>query len=176
MRSPALLSCALALCVCGAAQAETITFEYDELGRLKKTTKSGGPANGTVTSTTFDPAGNRANQTTTGVGGGGGGTPTNQPPVAGADAVSVQCNLSTTLNVTANDTDPENNLPLAVQSVSTASGTAFASVASASSLSVTGGTFAGTSQINYVVADSLGATATGVVTVTTTGTTAQCTQ
>lgn len=44
---------------------ETVTHQYDELGRLKQTTKSGGPANGAQTTTTYDPAGNRTNQTTT---------------------------------------------------------------------------------------------------------------
>jgi hypothetical protein len=49
-----------------AQAAETVTHEYDELGRLKKTTKTGGPATGQQTTTSYDPAGNRSNQTTTG--------------------------------------------------------------------------------------------------------------
>lgn len=53
--------------------AETVTYQYDALGRLKQTTKSGGPANGTQTTTTFDPVGNRVNQTTI-------GAPQNSPP------------------------------------------------------------------------------------------------
>jgi len=51
--------------------AETVTHQYDALGRLKQTTKSGGPANGVQTKTNHDPAGNRTCQSTTGVGGGG---------------------------------------------------------------------------------------------------------
>jgi YD repeat-containing protein len=176
MRSPIFLGFCLLLAFQGNARSETITYEYDELGRLKKTTKAGGPATGAQTTTTFDPAGNRTNQTTTGVGGVTPPPPSNQPPFANADTVSVQCNLTTTKNVTANDTDPENNSPLVVQSASIASGTASATIASGTSLSITGGTFAGASQINYVVADSLGATSTGLLTVTTTGTSAQCTQ
>jgi YD repeat-containing protein len=43
--------------------AETVTHEYDALGRLVKTTKAGGPTNGTQATTTFDPAGNRTQQT-----------------------------------------------------------------------------------------------------------------
>lgn len=105
-----------------AQAAETVTHTYDELGRLISSSKSGGPAAGSQTTTAYDPAGNRSNQTTTGVAGGGGGTPPppptgNQPPIANADAVSVMCNATTTVNVTANDTDPEGNLPLTVLSV-----------------------------------------------------------
>ncbi len=47
-----------------ASAAETSTFCYDALGRLTQVGKSGGPASGKKTSTTFDPAGNRTNQTT----------------------------------------------------------------------------------------------------------------
>jgi YD repeat-containing protein len=46
--------------------AETVTYKYDALGRLKQVTKTGGPATGQQTTTTYDPAGNRTNQTTTG--------------------------------------------------------------------------------------------------------------
>ena len=49
-----------------ADAAETVSYSYDELGRLIQTSKSGGPATGAQTTTTFDPAGNRTNQTTTG--------------------------------------------------------------------------------------------------------------
>jgi hypothetical protein len=49
-----------------ASAAETVTHQYDALGRLKRTVKSGGPANGTQTTTNYDPAANRTNQTTTG--------------------------------------------------------------------------------------------------------------
>jgi RHS Repeat len=49
-----------------ADAAETVTHKYDALGRLKQSTKSGGPATGQQTTTTYDPAGNRSNQTVTG--------------------------------------------------------------------------------------------------------------
>ncbi|MEE9433900.1 MAG: RHS repeat domain-containing protein [Sphingorhabdus sp.] len=49
-----------------AQAAETATYEYDALGRLVKTTKSGGPASGTQKTTDYDPAGNRTSKTTTG--------------------------------------------------------------------------------------------------------------
>lgn len=46
---------------------ETVTYSYDELGRLTRNTKSGGPASGVQTTTSYDRAGNRLNQATTGV-------------------------------------------------------------------------------------------------------------
>lgn len=55
-----------------AQAAEIVTHQYDALGRLKQTTKTGGPANGEQIKTNHDPAGNRSCQSTTGVGGVGG--------------------------------------------------------------------------------------------------------
>jgi hypothetical protein len=55
---------------------ETTTYEYDALGRLKKSSKSGGAHNGVQTTSTYDNAGNRTNLTT----GTGGSTPTPPPP------------------------------------------------------------------------------------------------
>lgn len=165
-----------------AYASETVTHQYDELGRLITSSKSGGPAAGSQTTTAYDPAGNRSNQTTNGASGGVTTPPpppppsSNMSPVANANSVSVLCTATTTINVTANDTDPEGNLPLIVQSTTVTSGTASVAVGSASSLQVTGGTFAGTSQAIYPVADSLGATAVGSVTITTTGTFTQCSQ
>lgn len=48
-----------------SSSTETVIYQYDELGRLKQVDKSGGPANGNQTTTSYDPAGNRTNQTTT---------------------------------------------------------------------------------------------------------------
>ena len=56
-----------AIAVPPAGAAETVTHQYDALGRLKQITKSGGSVNGTQTTTNYDPAGNRTNQTTNGV-------------------------------------------------------------------------------------------------------------
>lgn len=51
----------------GAALAqETVTYTYDELGRLKTVTRTGGPTNGAATTYTYDKASNRTNVTTTG--------------------------------------------------------------------------------------------------------------
>ena len=77
------------------------------------------------------------------------------------------------MNLTANDTDPENNIPLVLLSVTRTSGFASASVTSASSVYVTTGA-RGTSVFSYSVRDSLGASATGQLTVTSTGTLSFC--
>ena len=45
---------------------ETITYEYDALGRLTNATTSGGPSNGVSQTYDYDPAGNRTQQTVIG--------------------------------------------------------------------------------------------------------------
>jgi YD repeat-containing protein len=47
-----------------AFAAETITYQYDVLGRLSATSIAGGPTSGTQVTTTFDSADNRTNQAT----------------------------------------------------------------------------------------------------------------
>lgn len=69
-----------ALLIAGTAQAaETVTLQYDELGRLISTNKSGGPVTGTAVTTSYDPAGNRENQTVNGAPGGASTQPTSSP-------------------------------------------------------------------------------------------------
>lgn len=57
---------ALIASIPAASASETVTYSYDALGRLVTTVVSNGPANGVQTTTAYDPAGNRTNQTTTG--------------------------------------------------------------------------------------------------------------
>lgn len=54
-----LQSCALLGTLAFAANAETVTYSYDELGRLKASAVSGGSNNGTSTAVCYDKAGNR---------------------------------------------------------------------------------------------------------------------
>jgi Calx-beta domain len=49
-----------------AFAAENTTHKYDALGRLIETTVTSGPTNGTQTTVTYDPAGNRSNYTVAG--------------------------------------------------------------------------------------------------------------
>ncbi len=46
--------------------AETVSYQYDALGRLVASSTSGGPDSGVATGTSFDPAGNRSQYTVTG--------------------------------------------------------------------------------------------------------------
>jgi hypothetical protein len=72
------------------------------------------------------------------------------------------------VNLTANDSDPENNVPLVLLSIANMSGTASADVTSASSVTVYTADKS-PSVFSYTVRDSLGATSTGQLTVTVTG-------
>jgi len=91
----------------------------------------------------------------------------NLPPVANADSTSFLCIVSRTVNLIANDTDPENNIPLTLVSIDATAGggAAWASVTSSTS-AIIGASSAGTFVFNYVVSDSLGATSTGTLTAT----------
>jgi hypothetical protein len=160
----------------GATQAaETVTHQYDALGRLVQSAKSGGPASGAQTTTAYDPAGNRSNQTVTGAGGGGAPPPpppppppTNNPPVANPDNAGsmARCSLKT-VNLVANDTDPNGNYPLSL--VSAVGSGVSVTVVSATSIEIESGVSTGSKTISYVVADSLGATANGSATVSVAG-------
>jgi len=79
------------------------------------------------------------------------------------------------VNLTANDSDPEGNVPLTLVSIALASGDAAAAVVSGSSVNVDAG-FKGQSSFTYTVKDSLNATSTGQLSVTATGTLAYCQQ
>ncbi len=181
---------AIAVIAGSALAQETTTYTYDGLGRLKSSSIAGGPNDTRKTGTCFDPAGNRTrydvatsapaacpvpmptpmpSPTPAPT-----PTPTNQPPGANADSTTFNCSVSKTLNLTANDTDPENNLPLSVVSVTSGSpSSVWASVTSTSSVQIaSNGT--GTFSLSYVVADTLGATSTGSISITVTGNPATC--
>lgn len=61
------------------AAQETTNYTYDTLGRLTGAAVSGGPAAGAITTTQYDPAGNRSNYTVTGA--------LSSPPVLGVIVV-----------------------------------------------------------------------------------------
>ncbi|MBB5986662.1 hypothetical protein HNP60_002636 [Sphingobium sp. B1D3A] len=155
------------LCVSSGFSAETQTFSYDALGRLASAQSSGTVNNGQVRSTCFDAAGNRTvyKSDSGGALANCSAGPVNQPPVANPDSTTIARCAIVSLNVTANDTDPEGHLPLAVQSVAGGSGLSL-SIISASTIMVESLGSSGVKTFTYVIADSLGATATGNVTIT----------
>ncbi len=163
------LSLAALLLGGSAMAAETTSYEYDAQGRLIKSSKVGGPANGKKKCTSYDPAGNRTNQTVTsasctggtGGGGGGGGGGGNNPPVANPDSYGVSC-LAGNYPVTLNDSDPDGDA-ITLLSVS---GPLGASVANSTSVYVTGTNNPGTYTINYTIQDANGATASSTLTLT----------
>lgn len=85
----------------------------------------------------------------------------NQPPVANPNSLSIYVCQEVTINLTANDTDPEGNYPLTVTAVDSSP---YASVwiSSASSVTFEGHT-AGGGTLTYTVEDSLGASSTGLI-------------
>jgi YD repeat-containing protein len=198
-RGAGLLLATSAAAIAVAAQAETTNYTYDALGRLVAETID----NGRTTQLGYDPAGNRSSYAVTGAGTPPPPSPPppspppppppapppppspppppppppNQPPVTGADSLSLLCYSSGTVNLTANDSDPENNLPLTLVSIAYAGGEASppaaATIISASSVQVDAG-FKGQSTFTYTVRDSLNASSTGQLTVTATGSLAFC--
>jgi len=97
----------------------------------------------------------------------------NLPPIANSDSTSFICSQLKTINVVANDTDPENNTPLSVVSVTDLSGAGYAAVSGTTSV-VVGASNPGTYYFNYVVSDTLGATSTGQLMATVTGKSGIC--
>lgn len=87
--------------------------------------------------------------------------PANQPPVTVSDDMLVGTCQGKTVNVLANDTDPEGNLPLALVSISNPDDMGTATMVGTTSIrfQAFGGT--GPTGVIYTVRDSLGATSTG---------------
>lgn len=98
----------------------------------------------------------------------------NSPPTTQPDSIQVICKATATVNVTANDSDPEGNTPLTVTSVVVNSGDAHAAVYSASTIQVTGAMGKETATATYTVKDSLNASSTGTLTIKSIGSFAQC--
>jgi YD repeat-containing protein len=196
LRSMAMGLAALSACMLpnGAASAQQSTestenYKYDVLGRLVAVETAGGQNDEEVHSLCYDAAGNRVefkatsdgteaacvSQGTAGGGSGGGGgedpppppPPGNNPPVTQNDFVSGACFLTMPVNLTANDDDPEGNEPLTLTAVTPGSGYGGAGIVSNSSVIVDFGPSGDVSIVTYTVADSLGATSSGQLTIST---------
>lgn len=173
------------------AQQSTENYRYDALGRLVAVDTTGGQNDQEVHSLCYDKSGNRVEFKATsdgteadcvdqgeGSGSGGGGgdppppppppPPTNNPPITTNDSISGPCFATLTVDLTANDSDPENNYPLNLTAVSAGTGFGSATIVSASSVSVDFGPSGDLSVVTYTVADSLGATSTGQLSIGTT--------
>ena len=187
MRSAFLLAgslLALAAADRADAQAETKTHGYDSLGRLVTTVEN----DGDTRSTCFDQNGNREVFRTA-----ENGTvvncpppppvspppspptqtpqppppPSNLPPSAVNDFMSGPCDWNATINLTANDTDPEGQaLTLVSIGWGTGTGAASAMINSASTVFVDTGFTSGNTNFIYTVRDPAGATDTATLSVT----------
>ncbi len=162
--------------VSSAAYAQTSTedYTYDALGRLITVVTTGGSNNAETQSICYDDAGNRTDyvaNTSAGATTCGGAPPppppppppSNNPPTTVQDFASGACSTTLTVNLTANDSDPESNYPLVLTGITKNAGAASASVVSSSSVSVTFGPIFDASNFTYTVEDSLGASSTGTL-------------
>jgi Bacterial Ig domain len=166
-RAALALAAWAAITAAGAAgAAETTTYRYDELGQLVATTSTGTVNNGLTSSTGYDPAGNRSSYVVTGAGGGSPPPPSNQPPVANPDSLTAPKCVLRQKDVIANDTDPDGHYPLVLTAVSQP----WARVESSTVVGIETPAVNGTYVITYTVADSLGATSNGTLTLTVSGT------
>lgn len=87
---------------------------------------------------------------------------TNQPPVTTFDnAGNMSCGDIITVDVVANDTDPEGNYPLSLVSASGVPGITVSVFSSTEIRIISSGNSSGTKSFSYVVQDSLGAQSTG---------------
>lgn len=136
------------------AQAQSVTYSYDALGRIADATYS----NGAVIAYSYDAAGNRTQVVATS------GAP-NTPPVAINDVVSTAFGTPATFDPRTNDSDPQGGA-LTI----TATGTPSSGVAAI----VSGGTaiqyvpaagFSGAATFTYTISDPGSLTATATVTV-----------
>ncbi len=175
----------LVLAATGAviAQSSTKTYEYDALGRLVEARTAGGANNNEAHEICYDAAGNRTRFRATNNGTsidcltGSAPTPSptptptptptgggNSPPTTVNDYTGGSCSLTKTVNLTANDSDPEDGVPPVLLSISKNLGQSSATKVSDSSVSVDFGPSLGLTTFTYTVADSLGATSTGTLT------------
>ena len=189
IRCRLLISTALLSLPAIATATETVIYTYDELGRLTGSATTGTVNGGVQTSTSFDPAGNRAGYRVSGVGGvvvaplpppppppPPSPPPPNQPPVFVVDPIlSVACNASGIQNVLGNDTDPEGDLPLSL-TLTGGTGINFVSVSGPQSITFNAPAAPKTTYaVTYTIRDSRGATATGTLDLKVTGSAALCT-
>jgi hypothetical protein len=163
----------------GVNAAETVAYSYDARGRLIKVIRSGSAqSNSNVTTDyTHDKANNRKQFVTINSPNSPGTPPpppppppsSNQPPVANPDnAGSMQVCKTKNVVVTANDTDPEGNVPLVVTAAN-GNGAMEAAVVNGTTIQLISSSVTGSQSANYTVRDSLGASSTGTVTVNVSG-------
>lgn len=167
-----------AVALCGMAwdaqATEAITYTYDALGRLVVAQSDGTVNDNETHSLCFDPAGNRTKYRADDAGAVPSCAPTPSPmptptapatpgsntaPTAVSDTNDMTGGQTKLINVIANDTDADGDIPLFLTGASVTSGAGLVSLASATEVKVVYGT--GTVIISYQVTDARGAVSTG---------------
>lgn len=124
---------------------------------------------GRAIAASYTAAGNSANVTLAGAG----GMLQNQPPTTVTDNRSVQRCTITAIQVLANDSDPEGNLPLVLLSVSAGTiGTSW--TWNGTTVYYESTITPGAESLTYTVRDSLGATSNGTLNITVSGGVINC--
>lgn len=153
--------------------SETITYSYDELGRLTAVKHAGTVNANQAHSLCYDPAGNRMVYKSSSTGAAATcptGTPTptptpgSSPPVAVNDSTSMTVCSNKIVNVTYNDTDADGHLPLTVTAV-TSNTRVQASVYGTNSVQLQSAMMTGGTSVTYTIKDTSGATDTGTLSV-----------
>lgn len=185
LRTVSLLALVSSIGAASALAGETVVFTYDAKGNLIRAERSGTARGSELADYSYDPAGNRGRART--VNGAAQsyatlpatvrpmGTPVptpsptptpapNNPPEANNDSGNTSVGNVVSVNVLANDTDPDGDYPLTVIAVGTPTLGAGASFNSPF-VTVGGSCTPGTSSVTYTVRDSRGATSTGTLVV-----------
>ncbi len=178
LRIAALLA-TTTLCAAVAFAGETITYSYDDLGRLVRVSYAGTVNNNQIHSTCFDENDNRTRYRSDPAGAGATcpepvpaptGTPPpppppapNNPPVANTDVMNVQACVPATASLVVNDTDPDGDA-LTIVSVTTSSiADVYILTPQTISVSAYPPNPYNHGWINYTISDGRGGTATGSV-------------
>jgi len=166
-----------------SAANETIEHNYDALGRLIISQSEGTVNDEETRSLCYDAAGNRTKFVSDDAAAVASCAPSfapmpspspisassNTAPTASADSISISKTASpTSIDVLANDSDTDGDLPLALTGATLISGGASIELISSSEILVTPAASNGTSIANYQVTDARGAVSTGTLTILTT--------
>lgn len=138
-----------------AVAQTTVTYTYDELGRVRTATDT---VNGNR-AYDYDAAGNRTTLSVLSLG--------NRPPIAVSDSVTIKPTTPKVINVLANDSDPDGN-PLTITSYTSSGNTTITNVSGGNITIFCSWAPPGTTSasLTYTISDGAGGTATANINIT----------